>query len=203
MAERARESRRRRDNQVNEARSRAALSRLPLTFTHRTPDLGFPQGLTGPQLLHRREFGAENSPAIGPIDARRKDSSRNSEVAHDFARNLTSELQDNARGPGQSRAGPTGGAGAQVVSPESRGDLSRRANRVTRDLASHVEIIRSRGTGGTSHKAAQSMGTEMTYMERKVGELVQIYGRKIRLAGFPQKLARELVEVREELYDQL
>ena len=67
----------------------------------------------------------------------------------------------------------------------------------------HIESIRNRGAGGTSHRTAQSMGTELTRVEGKEEEKVQIYGRQIRVTGFPQERPRDQDKVSEELYEQL
>ena len=70
-------------------------------------------------------------------------------------------------------------------------------------MASHVQTIKDREPGGTSQKAAQIMGTELTCVEAKMEELIQSYGRKIREVGVYRNLAKERDKVSDELYESL
>ena len=96
------------------------------------------------------------------------------------------------RGPRQGEAAVEGGGGAQAVSPESRGNLSRGVSRVTRDLASHVETMRNREPEGASLTDAQLMSADLTGVEAKMEELIQMYGHKASTRTWPNKGTRSV-----------
>ena len=79
-----------------------------------------------------------------------------------------------ARDPDQGGAAAAGGGGAQALSPESRGDIGGEVSRVRRDFASYVKTMRNREPGGTSQKAAQIMGAQLTSMESKIEEPIHL-----------------------------
>ena len=95
------------------------------------------------------------------------------------------------RGTNQELAAAAGGGGAQGGSPETRGDISRGVARIRRDLALQVPTIKDRVPGGTSQRATQIMGTELTSVEAKMEGHIQTYERRIREVGVHRILAKE------------